>query len=79
MLLGKGSSLTIGRGRGFISIIKSSTRVESLGTALASASLQAKPAWARGNAKQVTQCIYSASSFEMPLTFFSHKTISIRS
>ena len=23
--------------------------------------------------------IYSASSFEMPLTFFSHKTISIRS
>ena len=46
MLLGKGSSLTVGRGRGFI-IIKSSARVESLGTALASTTLQAKPAWAR--------------------------------
>ena len=31
--------------------------MESLGTALASASLQAKPAWARGKAKQVLQCI----------------------
>ena len=47
MLLGKGSSLAVGRGRGFISIIKSSARVESLGTALASTTLQAKPAWAR--------------------------------
>ena len=47
MLLGKGSSLTVGRGRAFISIIKSSARVESLGTALASTTLQAKPAWAR--------------------------------
>ena len=35
MLLGKGSSLAVGCGRGFISIIKSSARVESLGTALA--------------------------------------------
>ena len=41
MLLGKGC------GHGFISIIKSSARVESLGTALASTTLQAKPAWAR--------------------------------
>ena len=55
MLLGKGSSLA--HGRGFISIIKSSARVESLGTALASTTLQAKPAWARGKAKQVPQCI----------------------
>ena len=44
MLLGKGSSLAVGCGRGFISIIKSSARVESLGTALASTTLQAKPA-----------------------------------
>ena len=57
MLLGKGSSLAVGRGRGFISIIKSSARVESLGTALASDSLQTKPAWGRGKAKQVPQCI----------------------
>ena len=57
MLLGKGSSLAVGRGRGFISIIKSSARVESLGTALASTTLQAKPAWGRGKAKQVPQCI----------------------
>ena len=35
----------------------SSARVESLGTALASTTLQAKPAWARGKAKQVPQCI----------------------
>ena len=55
MLLGKGSSLAVGHGRGFISIIKSSARVESLGTALTT--LQAKPAWARGKAKQVPQCI----------------------
>ena len=34
MLLGKGSSLAVGHGRGFISIIKSSARVEYLGTAL---------------------------------------------
>ena len=47
MLLGKGLSLTVGHGRAFISIIKSSARVESLGTALASTILQAKPAWAR--------------------------------
>ena len=47
MLLGKGSSLAVGRGHGFISIIKSSALVESLGTALASTTLQAKPAWAR--------------------------------
>ena len=47
MLLGKGSSLAVGSGRGFISIIKSSARVESLGTALVSTTLQAKPAWAR--------------------------------
>ena len=47
MLLGKGSSFAVGRGRGFISIIKSSTRIESLGTALASTTLQAKPACAR--------------------------------
>ena len=55
MLLGKGSSFTVERGRSFIS--KSSARVESLGTALASTTLQAKPAWARGKAKQVPQCI----------------------
>ena len=59
LLLGKGSSHAIARGHGFISIIKSSARVESLGTALASTTLQAKPAWARGKAKQVPQCIYS--------------------
>ena len=47
MLLGNESLLAIACGRGFISIIKSSARVESLGTALASANLQAKPAWAR--------------------------------
>ena len=40
MLLGKGSSLTVAHGRGFISIIKSITQVESLGTALASTTLQ---------------------------------------
>ena len=40
MLLGKGSSLAVGHGRGFISIIKSSARVESLRTALASTTLQ---------------------------------------
>ena len=34
MFVGKGSSLAVGNGRGFISIIKSSARVESLGTAL---------------------------------------------
>ena len=39
MVLGKGSSLAVARGRGFISIIKSSARVESLGTALASTTL----------------------------------------
>ena len=55
MVLGKGSSLAVGRGHGFIS--KSSALVESLGTALASTTLQAKPAWARGKAKQVPQCI----------------------
>ena len=38
--------------------IKLSARVESLGTALASTTLQAKPVWARGKAKQVPQCIY---------------------
>ena len=54
MLLGKGSSLAVGHGRGFIQLI---ARVESLGTALASTTLQAKPAWARGKAKQVPQCI----------------------
>ena len=48
MLLGKGSSLAVGHGRGFISIIKLSARVESLGTALASTTFQAKPA-CRGN------------------------------
>ena len=52
MLLCKGSSLPVMYGCGFISIIKSSARVESLGTALASTTLQAKPAWARGKAKQ---------------------------
>ena len=57
MLLGKASSLAVGHGHGFISIIKSSARVESLGTALASTTLQAMPAWARGKAKQVPQCI----------------------
>ena len=57
MLLGKGSSLAVGHGCGFLSIIKSSARVESLGTALASTTLQAKPGWARGKAKQVPQCI----------------------
>ena len=57
VLLGKGSSLAVGHGRGFISIIKSSARVESLGTAVASTTLQAKPAWAWGKAKQVPQCI----------------------
>ena len=61
MLLGKGSSLTVRRGRGFISIIKSSARVESLGTSLASTTLQAKPAWDRGKAKQVPQCIIVSS------------------
>ena len=54
MLLGKGSSLALGRGHSFI---KSSAQVESLGTALASTTLQAKPAWARGKAKQVPRCI----------------------
>ena len=54
MLLGKGSSLAVGHGRGFI---KLSALVESLGTALARTTLQAKPAWARGKAKQVPQCI----------------------
>ena len=39
MLLGKGSCLAVGYGRGFISIIKLSARVESLGTALASTTL----------------------------------------
>ena len=39
MLLGKGSSLGVALGRGFISIIKLSARVESLGTALASTTL----------------------------------------
>ena len=43
MLLGKGSSIAVGRGHGFMP----SARVESLGTALASTTLQAKPAWAR--------------------------------
>ena len=47
VLLGKGSSLAVGRGHGFISIIKLSARVESLGTALASIL----------PAKQVPQCI----------------------
>ena len=55
MLLGKGSSLAVVCGRGFISIIKSSAKEESLGTALASTTLQAKPAWARGKANQVPQ------------------------
>ena len=41
MLLGKGSSPAVGHGRGFI---KLSALVESLGTALASATLQDKPA-----------------------------------
>ena len=54
MLLGKGSSLAVWRGRSYI---KSSIQVESLGTALANTTLQAKPAWARGKAKQVPQCI----------------------
>ena len=35
MLLGKGSSFAVACGRGFISIIKSIARVESLGTVLA--------------------------------------------
>ena len=47
MVLGKGSSFEVARMCGFISIIKLSARVESLGTALASTTLQAKPAWAR--------------------------------
>ena len=51
MLLGKGSSLAVGRGHSFI---KSSAQVESLRTALASTTLQAKPTWA---SKQVPQCI----------------------
>ena len=51
-LLGKGSSLTVLCGRIFISIIKSSARVESLGTALATTTLQAKPAWARVRLKK---------------------------
>ena len=41
-------------------LFQSSARVESLGTALASTTLQAKPAWARGKAKQVPQCILLA-------------------
>ena len=57
MLLSKRSSLAVGRGHGFISIIKSSARLESLGTALASTTLQAKPPWARGKAKQIPQSI----------------------
>ena len=32
--------------------------VESLGTALASTTLQAKPAWSKGKAKQVPQCTW---------------------
>ena len=43
MLLGKGSPHAVGRGHGFMS----SAQVESLGTALASTTLQAKPVWAR--------------------------------
>ena len=58
MLLGKGSSLAVGRGRGFISKIKSSARVESLGTALASTT--AKPAWSRGKA---SSSMYIVSSW----------------
>ena len=58
MLLHKGSSLAVGRGRGFISIIKSSARVESLGTALASTT--AKPTWSRGKA---SSSIYIVSSW----------------
>ena len=59
MLLGKGSSLAVGHGRGFISIIKLSARVESLGTALASTTLQAKPAWARGKGLNKFLNVYS--------------------
>ena len=67
MLLGKGLSFSVAHRRVYprphsnmgviLFIIKSSARVESLGTALASTTLQAKPAWARGKAKQVPQCI----------------------
>ena len=42
---------------GVVLFQSSARRVESLGTALASSTLQAKPAWARGKAKQVPQCI----------------------
>ena len=42
-------------------LFQSSARVESLGTALASTTLQAKPAWAGGKAKQVPQCIIVSS------------------
>ena len=60
MLLGKGSSLAVGSGRGFISIIKSTAPV---GTALASTTLQAKPAWGRGKAK-TSFSMYIVSSWE---------------
>ena len=59
MLLGKGSSLAVGHGRGFNSIIKS---IESLGTALACTTLQAKPAWGRGKAK-TSSSMYIVSSW----------------
>ena len=51
MVFGKGSSLAVGL------FFNNKARVESLGTALASTTLQAKPPWARVMAKQVPQCI----------------------
>ena len=59
MVLGKGSSLAVGL------FFNNKARVESLGTALASTTLQAKPPWARVMAKQVPQCICEAQSMDL--------------
>ena len=53
MLLGKGSSLAVGHGRGFILKIKWSARVESLRTALASTTASQRGVGVR----LVPQCI----------------------
>ena len=50
MLLGKGSSLAVGRGCGKVECPSRVSRDSS------STTLQAQPVWARGKAKQVPQC-----------------------
>ena len=52
MVLGKGSSLAVSRGRGFISIIKSSAPSSRVSRDSSSyyTTLQAKSAWARSKA-----------------------------